>query len=216
MERAADQAWARGGVTAAAYGQAARLAPERAERARLLMRAAQAAIVGGQTDQAVEYSHLAAELTDDPVTRGSLAMIDATAENFRGRPRHAARVLATSAERIVGSGDERDRSGSVEFAAELGGGSGGGLGAGSGSGFESRAASGMAGTLLTIAAGYAWFSDDGQTLGQVAELAGRNAPKAPITAAIRGMAALAASDPAAGIPRWRPSSSTNAPIRPRR
>ncbi|WTW97296.1 AAA family ATPase [Streptomycetaceae bacterium NBC_01309] len=200
MERAADQAWARGGVTAAAYGQAARLAPERAERARLLMRAAQAAIVGGQTDQAVEYSHLAAELTDDPVTRGSLAMIDATAENFRGRPRHAARVLATSAERIVGSGDERDRSGSVEFAAELGGGSGGGLGAGSGSGFESRAASGMAGTLLTIAAGYAWFSDDGQTLGQVAELAGRNAPKAPITAAIRGMAALAASDPAAGIP----------------
>ncbi|MGW0657572.1 AAA family ATPase [Streptodolium elevatio] len=180
MERAADQAWARGGVTADAYRQAARLAPERAEQARLLMRAAQAAIVGGQTDQAVEFSRLSAELTDNPVTRGALAMIDATAENFRGRPRRAARVLATAAERIVGGTDE------------------------AGHGGNSDAESATAGTLLTIAAGYAWFSGDGQTLGQVAELAGRSAPRAPITAAIQGMAELAASepvgDPEVGVP----------------
>lgn len=180
MERAADQAWARGGVTATAYGQAARLAPQRPEQARLLTRAAQAAIVGGQTDQATEYARLAAELTDDPATRGALAMVDATAENFRGRPRHAARLLAGAAERIIDAADSGNRPDGTETG--------------------TAANSGLASTLLTIAAGYAWFSDDGQTLDRVSQLAERSAPEALITAAIRGMAALAASDPATGIP----------------
>lgn len=143
MEQAADHAWARGGGSVDAYAQAARLHPEPAQRARLLVRAAQTAIVAGETERAAELSSQATALTDDPTIRGALAMIDGTAEKFRGRPREAARILVAGAEPLAGT-------------------------------------AGLAPTLVTIAAGYAWFAGDAVALRAAADLARHGRAKAPV------------------------------------
>ncbi|HSA51409.1 MAG TPA: AAA family ATPase [Yinghuangia sp.] len=165
MEQAADNAWVRGGGPAEAYALAARLHPEQAHRARLLTRAAQTAIVAGDTGRATELSASAAGLTDDPALRAALAMIDGTAENFRGHPRRAANLLVTGAEGLV----------SADTGAP---------------GFTAAPETGLAATLLAIAAGYAWFSGDETALGRAAALAGRCVPGSRVGAAIRGLAAL--------------------------
>ncbi|NUU25782.1 MAG: helix-turn-helix transcriptional regulator, partial [Streptomycetaceae bacterium] len=183
LERAADVTWARGGSPAEAYQLAAGLHPEGADRARLLVRAAQTALVGGATDYALDLSSRAAELTEDPLLHGALAMVDGTAANFRGRTAEAAHLLAAGAERLITAAQASRHiiPKADEHTAPA-------------SAFPPLA-------LLTVAAGYAWSSGDARTLRRTAELARRAEPDAAATRALTGLAALAdESSPALGIP----------------
>ncbi|WP_063780547.1 helix-turn-helix transcriptional regulator [Nonomuraea sp. SBT364] len=104
LERAAERARERGAPAAAvpAYEQAARLSPDRAERARRMTLAAQSAITAGRIEQAAALAERAVELSEDRFLRAGLAMVRASVESQRATPRGAARLLIDNAEPIVG------------------------------------------------------------------------------------------------------------------
>jgi DNA-binding CsgD family transcriptional regulator len=106
LERSAEVAAQRGGyaVASAAYERAAQLSPQRSDRARLLVAAAEAAYHGGLTDRAVGLADRAAAMIDDPVTGDEVACLRGRIELTRGSSLTAHTLLDTAARRIA----ERD------------------------------------------------------------------------------------------------------------
>ncbi|GLX00144.1 LuxR family transcriptional regulator [Microtetraspora sp. NBRC 16547] len=104
LEHAAERARERGAPAAAvpAYEQAARLSPDRAERARRMTLAAQSAITAGRIEQAAALAERAVELSEDRFLRARLAMVRASVESQRATPRGAAQLLIDNAAPIVG------------------------------------------------------------------------------------------------------------------
>ncbi|HZG03034.1 MAG TPA: AAA family ATPase [Streptomyces sp.] len=106
LAEAAERARHRSAYAAAAglYRHAARLATDRAARARWLGEAAALALAAGQAGQAAELAEQAEQLTDEPREAAALAPIRAAVVFELGERRQAARLLI---ERAAGAGEEQ-------------------------------------------------------------------------------------------------------------
>ncbi|WP_433464567.1 helix-turn-helix transcriptional regulator [Spirillospora sp. CA-128828] len=104
LMRTAPRARARGGpgALAAAFERAASLTPDPSVKADRLAAAAKAALDAGQPDWATSLVSGAAPLPRRPVTRGRLALVNATLAYRRGAPATAARDLLRLAGSING------------------------------------------------------------------------------------------------------------------
>jgi DNA-binding CsgD family transcriptional regulator len=104
LERSAGHARDRGGyaVASAAFERAAELSTTHADRARLVVAAAQAAHQAGLADRAAELADRAGPLIDDPVTADDVACLQGRIELSRGSSGVAHTLLLTAARRIAG------------------------------------------------------------------------------------------------------------------
>ena len=102
LERVADDARSRGafGAAAAAAERAARLTPDREERARLLTAAAGDAQLTGGIERANALLEQALELTSDPLLRTGVQELRARGLLFAGRPMDAHALLVDAGERL--------------------------------------------------------------------------------------------------------------------